>query len=141
MTSSQDYKKDKDILNDFLDKKNIFAVVGVSLNANKYGHKVYQDLLNAGYQVYPIHPDNGKINGKKRYVNLKNLPYKPDVVSIVVPPNIAIQIVKQCKDLKIDKIWLQPGSESEEIINYCRDNKIKFLSNACIMVKRLQYKI
>jgi predicted CoA-binding protein len=32
----------------FLDKKNVFAVVGVSNDAERYGHQVYKNLRGAG---------------------------------------------------------------------------------------------
>lgn len=129
--------KPKSLVEEFLDKNNVFAVVGVSLNPDKYGHKVYFDLLKAGYQVYPIHPDNGKIGGRKRYSSLDVLPRRPDVVSVVVPPKIALNIVKECYKLGINKVWLQPGSESKEIIDYCHRHKIKVLFGMCIMIERL----
>lgn len=125
-----------ELVQNFLNKNNTFAVVGVSSNPEKYGYKVYFDLLNAGFKVYPIHPENGEINGRKRYSNLQDLPQKPDVVSIVVPPAVSLKIVKQCQKLGIDKVWLQPGSESNEVLDFCRRANIKALSNMCIMVKR-----
>lgn len=129
--------KPKTLIEEFLNKNNLFAVVGVSLSPDKYGHKVYFDLLSAGYRVYPVHPDNGEIGGRKRYASLELLPHRPDVVSVVVPPKAALSIVKTCHKLGIDKVWLQPGSENEAIINYCYQHKIKVLSGLCIMVERL----
>jgi predicted CoA-binding protein len=126
----------KSIIDEFLNKKNIFAVVGVSRNKEKYGNKVYTDLKKAGYVVYPINPKIDKINGIKYYAKLKDLPKKPDVVNIVVPSEIAIKIVKECKELGINKIWMQPGSQSEESIEYCNKNKINLLHDICIINER-----
>ena len=39
------------LINDFLRKENVFAVIGVSRNPAKYGHQVYKDLKKAGYVV------------------------------------------------------------------------------------------
>ncbi len=33
-----------DLIKEFLKKGNVFAVVGVSRNPEKYGHQVYKDL-------------------------------------------------------------------------------------------------
>ncbi|MBW2981543.1 CoA-binding protein [Candidatus Woesearchaeota archaeon] len=128
------------MIDQFLDKKNIFAVIGVSRDKNKYGSKVYLDLKNAGYKTYPINPKIDKIFGDKCYSRLKDLPIKPDVVCTVVKPNITEEIVIDCKKLKIDKIWMQPGSESIKAIKFCRQNDIKVLHDICIMVKRKKWK-
>jgi NADPH-dependent 2,4-dienoyl-CoA reductase/sulfur reductase-like enzyme/predicted CoA-binding protein len=124
------------IINEFLNKKNIFAVVGVSRDPEKYGNKVYADLKNAGYIVYPINPKINKIFGNKCFAELKDLPKKPDVVNIVVSPEITETIVKECKKLGINKVWMQPGSQSEESINYCKKNKINLLHDVCVMIER-----
>ena len=128
-------KKSNSNINEFLNKKNIIAVIGVSNNTKKYGYKVFFELLNAGYKVYAIHKEEGLVKKYKRYKNLESLPKKPDVVNIVVPPKVTEEIVKECKKLNIKKIWMQPGSESQKAIDYCNKNKIKLLHNMCIILK------
>ena len=91
--------EDNKIIDKFLDKKNTFAVIGVSRNPKKYGNKVYADLKNAGYKVYPVNPKLSEILGDKCYANLKHLPKKPDVVNIVVPPETAIKIIKEWSNI------------------------------------------
>ena len=126
----------QDIINEFLDMRNVFAVIGVSKNKEKYGNKVYFDLKDAGYAVYPINPNVSKISGDRCYPKLRNLPLKPDVVDIVVPPKVTEKAVKECKDLKINKVWMQPGSDSEEAILFCKENGIKVLFGVCVMLER-----
>jgi len=48
----------------FLNKKNVFAVVGASRDPRKYGYQVYKDL-KCGYEVYPINPNAKEILGDK----------------------------------------------------------------------------
>ena len=126
----------KNPITEFLDKKNVFAVIGVSRNPEKYGNKVYNDLRNSGYKVYPINPNVDRIGEGKCYHALKDLPTKPDVVDLVVPSKITEKIVEDCKKLGINKVWMQPGSESEKAINFCKDNNIKVLHGVCVMVER-----
>jgi predicted CoA-binding protein len=126
----------QELINKFLNKKNVFAVVGVSKESEKYGNKVFFDLKRAGYTVYPINPNATEISDNKCYPSLKNLPSLPDVVDIVVPPKITEMTVKECKDLGIDKVWMQPGSESDKAIRFCRQNNIKVLYGVCVMLER-----
>lgn len=127
---------DEELIREFLDKRNTFAVVGASRNPEKYGHQVYRDLKEVGYEVYPINPNTEQILGDKCYPSLECLPAKPDVVDVVVPPKITEEIVKTCKKLLITKVWMQPGSESESAIKFCDDNGIDIIHSVCIMVER-----
>ena len=132
------YQITQELIKDFLNKENVFAVVGVSKDQKKYGNKVYFDLKHAGYSVYAINPNINEISGDKCYSCLKNLPVLPDIVDIVVPPNVTEKIVKECKTLEIKKVWMQPGSESKKAIKFCLDNEIKVLYNMCVMIERKQ---
>ena len=125
----------------FLRKEHVFAVIGVSENPAKYGHQVYKDLKEAGYTVYPINPNIDEVLGDRCYHSLSDLPEKPDVVDTVVPPAVTETIVKECKALGVDKVWMQPGSESEQAIAFCRQNKIKVVHDVCVMVKRREQEV
>jgi hypothetical protein len=124
------------LITEFLDKKNVFAVVGASRNPKKYGHQVYRDLRNAGYRVYPINPNADEILGDRCYPSLEALPERPDVVDLVVPPKVTERVVEACKTLGIKKVWMQPGSESEKAIKFCKENDIHVVHGVCVMVER-----
>ena len=125
-----------DLIREMLERKNVIAVVGASRDPDKYGHQVYKDLKEAGYSVYPVNPNASEILGDRCYPDLKSLPVKPDVVDVVVLPEITEEVVKACRELGITKVWMQPGSESEKAIEYCEANGIDVVHGVCIMVER-----
>ena len=127
---------DENLIKAFLYRENVFAVVGASRDPKKYGHQVYRDLRNAGYRVYCVNPNTDEILGNKCYPSLEVLPVKPDVVDIVVPPEITERLVKTCKRLGITKVWMQPGSESEAAIRFCEENGMDVVHGVCVMVER-----
>jgi predicted CoA-binding protein len=124
------------LINDFLKKQNVFAVVGVSRSPAKYGHQVYKDLKEAGYVVYAVNPNINEVPGDRCYHSLSELPEKLDVVDTVAPPAVTEKIVKECKELGIERVWMQPGSESEHAIRFCEENNLKVVRDVCVMVKR-----
>jgi predicted CoA-binding protein len=126
----------EELIKEFLDKRNIFAVIGASRDPQKYGFQVYRDLKSAGYQVYPINPSAEEILGDKCYPNLEMLPGKPDVVDVVVPPEVTEHVVETCKRLGITKVWMQPGSESEKAIRFCEENGVQTVHGVCVMIER-----
>ena len=127
---------DKNIIEKFLNKNNIFAVIGASRNPEKYGYKVYKDLKEANYRVYPINPNADEILGDRCYKKLFDLPIIPDVIDTVTPPEITEECVKEALKLGINKIWMQPGSESKKAINLCKENNIVVLHGLCVMIER-----
>ncbi len=120
-----------------ISKKNIYAVVGASKNSDKYGYKVFKDLKEAGYRVFPVNLKEKEILGVKVYRDISKIKSRIDVVIFVVPPNITRIILKEIKKLHIKNVWLQPGSESQEAIEFCMKNNIKCSYNACIMINRI----
>lgn len=119
-----------------INKKYLYAIVGASRNQEKYGFKVLQDLFDSGYKVIPINPREQEILEMKTYPNLKSVKQKIDVVIFVVPPPVTLKILEEVSILGIKKVWMQPGSESEEAIKYCHEHKIEYIAGACIMVNR-----
>ncbi|NIA04153.1 MAG: CoA-binding protein [Nitrospiraceae bacterium] len=130
----------EDLAHEFLRNENIIAVVGVSRDKSKYGNKVYHDLKRLGYKVLPINPNIDTIDNEKCYPSLKNLPSKPDVVNIVVPPKVTEKVVQEAYNLGIENIWMQPGSESQKAIEFCEKHNMKLLHNVCIMIKSREMK-
>jgi hypothetical protein len=123
-----------------LSQDKTYAVVGASTDPDKYGYQVFQDLLQSGFQAVPINPNANKLLGKKVYASLDKCPQQIDVVVFVVPPSITEKVLKQVKTLGINQVWMQPGSESQSAIEFCRKNDIAVVAHACIMRKRSSLK-
>jgi predicted CoA-binding protein len=121
------------VVDEFLKCKN-FAVIGVSRNQEKYGYQVFRNLSDKGYNVYPVNPKIDEIDGKKVYPSLAAIEKPVDVVDLVVPPTITEEVVRQCKDLGITKIWMQPGAESQAAIDFCKENDMDVVHGMCVMV-------
>ncbi|PLX20944.1 CoA-binding protein [Candidatus Parcubacteria bacterium] len=121
-----------------IDKKYTYAIVGASNNEEKYGYKVLRDLKDAGYKVVPINPREKEILGLRAYLKLSDYKEGIDVVVFVVPPQVTEAVLKEVRELEIKNVWMQPGSESWEAIEYCEKNNINYIHNACIMIDRKQ---
>ncbi|MFH1786818.1 MAG: GNAT family N-acetyltransferase [archaeon] len=129
------FEDDAALVKKFLEKTNVYAVVGASANFRKYGHKIFKFLLAQGYEAYPVNPNAEKILERKCYPDLKSLPKKPDVVDIVVSPQVTEKIVRACKDAEIKKVWMQPSSESGEAIGFSKNNGIEVVHGKCVMAE------
>jgi predicted CoA-binding protein len=116
-------------------KKKKIAIVGVSEDFQKFGYKIFRDLLKEGYDVEGINPKGGRIFEKKIYKSLNDLNRKPELVITVVPPSVTDKVVEDCIKLGIKEIWMQPGSEFKKAIEKALKNGVKVTSNQCFMVE------
>lgn len=117
--------------NDLL-KAQTWAVVGATENPNKYGNKVVKKLIRDGHKVIPINPRYTVIEDLKVYRSLSEVDEKIDVVMLIVNPNVGILAVQECIELGINKIWVQPGADSEEITKTAINNHIEIV-HSCIL--------
>jgi predicted CoA-binding protein len=123
----------QELINDFMSQKR-FAVVGATDNPQKYGNQIVKNLKSRGYEVYPVNPRLKDLEGLACYSSLADIPVKVDVVDFVVPPEATEEILKQCQELGLSRIWLQPGSESETAITYCHEHNLKVVHSVCVMM-------
>ena len=133
---------DEETIKKYLNKKNTIAFVGATIQKEKWGYKKYKELKDAGFKVYPLNLKYDEVDGDKCFPDLdsliKFLKEKPDFVITIIPPKVTEKIVEQCKVLGIDKIWMQPGSESEKAIKFCKENDIEVVHGICIVVDALR---
>lgn len=126
----------EDLIEEFI-RQPIWAVVGYSENRRKYGHLVFHDLKKAGYVVFPVNRKGGRSNGLKIYTGVRELPVTPGVVNLVVPPPETLKVVRDCFEAGVKRVWMQPGAESEQAVQWCRDHGLKVVFHACAMVEKL----
>ncbi len=130
------------LVQDFLAQKKI-AVVGVNANRETGCNLAYRKFKSAGYQVYAVNPHLTQYDDKPCYADLKSLPEKPDGVFILANPQVTEQIVQQCVDLGIKRVWMhcmmgtKPGlaanmtSVSQSAVKMCHDNGITVIPGSC----------
>ncbi|MBN2566660.1 CoA-binding protein [Candidatus Woesearchaeota archaeon] len=120
----------------FFNRDHLYAIVGASNDPAKYGNKVYRNLKHAGFSVVPVNLREREIDGDPAYPSLDACPTAPDVVVTVAPPEVTEQIVRQCARLGIGRVWMQPGSESEQAVAFCAQRGIAAVHHACIMAEK-----
>ncbi|MCX6739925.1 MAG: CoA-binding protein [Candidatus Parcubacteria bacterium] len=125
-------------LQEFIDKNFIYAIVGATINQEKYGYKVLVDLKRKGYNVVPINPKYGEVAGLTCYPDLIVMDERPDVVVLIVGEENAKKAVQACIDLNLNKIWFQPGSEYGEAVKLASSAGFDIVIGKCIMQETAQ---
>lgn len=113
--------------------KKIYAVIWANSNIEKYGYIVFKDLLEYWWVVIPINPSEPEVLWIKTYPRLVDYDWIFDTVIFVTPPNVSEKVLQDVKLLGIKQVWFQPWSENQNCIDFCKQNNINYVNNACIM--------
>lgn len=93
------------------------AIIGASSNRAKFGNRSLRAHRAAGYQVFPVNPKGGFIEGLAVYRAVGEIPGGPlSRVSMYVPPEIGITLLAEIAAKGCDELWLNPGSESDDLL-------------------------
>lgn len=88
------------------------AIIGASSNRNKYGNKAVRAFLQQGYRVYPVNPTEKEVEGLAVYPSIADVPERPQMVSVYVPPPVLLKLLPAIAAKGCDELWLNPGTES-----------------------------
>ena len=112
-----------------------FAVVGASRDRGKYGNKVLRAYLQQGLEVYPVNPREKEIEGLPAWPDLESLPGPVRGVSIVTPPAVTEQVVRQAAAAGVRRVWMQPGAESPEALRLAGQLGLEAIGGGpCVLV-------
>jgi acetyl coenzyme A synthetase (ADP forming)-like protein len=96
-------------------KPRAVAVIGASNEAGKIGNSVMKNLINGGYagKIFPIHPKDEEIVGKRAYKSVKDVPDEIDVAIFAIPAKFVAGALVECGEKKIPGAVLIPSGFAE----------------------------
>ncbi len=113
----------------------LIAIVGATDAPHKYGNIIYKDLKRKGFRVVGVNPTRETIDGDKAYPSLADLPEKPDIVNVVVPPKRTMRVLEAVAEIPGAAVWIQPGAADEAVRAKVEELGLDALIDACIMVQ------
>jgi uncharacterized protein len=96
------------------------AIIGASNNRAKFGNKAVRAFLRRGFTVLPVNPHETAVEGLPAFNSIADLPVRPDLVSVYVPPPVLVGLLPAIAARGCDELWLNPGTESEEVLALAR---------------------
>ena len=123
-----------DSVADFLRGKRI-AVAGVSRSGKEAANAIFRKLRDSGYEALAVNPAASEVEGVRCFPNLASIPGSVDGVVIATHPKVAMQVVRQCLDRGISRVWFHrsfgQGSVSEEAVRECQARGLRCIVGGC----------
>jgi predicted CoA-binding protein len=97
------------------------AIIGASADRSKFGNQSLHAHQQQGYEVFPVNPKGGTIEGLTVYPTIEAVPCDAlDRVSLYVPPAVGLTLVAAIAAKGCRELWLNPGSESDALVAQAR---------------------
>jgi predicted CoA-binding protein len=103
----------------------VVAVIGASSNRRKFGNRALRAYRDRGDIAIPINPHESEIEGLKTYASVLDVPGPIDMATFYVPPDIGERVIEEVAKKQIQEVWLNPGAESDELIERARTLSIE----------------
>ena len=111
----------------------VVAVVGASSNRAKFGNKALRAFQAEGYKVFAVNPNEAEVEGIKTYASVLDVPDAIDMATVYVPPEIGITLLPQFEQKRIPEIWVNPGAESDELLEEAKKRNLNVIA-ACSII-------
>lgn len=109
------------------------VVIGASSDRKKFGNKAVRAYLSLGWTVYPVNPRETKIEGMAAYPSIADVPDPVDYVSLYVVPVVGLQLLPAIAARKPRELWLNPGTESDDLIEAAADLHLRSVVGCSIV--------
>ena len=123
-------KKD---LKNILENVTTIAMIGASSNPDRDSFKVMKYLIEKGYKVFPVNPNEikNKILNIQCFPNLSSIPQKIDMVDIFRSKEFVMEITQDAIKADVKVIWTQEGVIDKNSQDLAKKAGIIFVMDEC----------
>ncbi len=104
-------------------RQQTFAVVGDTLNSEKYAAKIKEGLVSQGYTVYAV---------GKELPSLNDIPGDIDIIDLCIRPDRGLALLQENRK-PFRCIVLQPGADSPELLRWLEEQHLPYI-HGCLLV-------
>jgi uncharacterized protein len=122
------------VIADFLAQRRI-AVVGVSRDPKDFSRGLFRELMRRRYDVVPVNPSVPEVEGRQSFSRVQDVRPAPDGVLVMTPPQAALQVIRDCAEAGVRRVWLHrgigTGAVSDEAVALGRRLDLAVVAGAC----------
>jgi len=118
-------------IRDLLNSTKTIALVGASPDPERASHAVMRYMIDRGYRVFPVNPNEKEILGMKVYSSIKDIPEPVDMVDIFRNSEAAGPVCDEAIAIGAKSVWLQLRVINEEAATRCEAAGLKVVMDRC----------
>ena len=120
-------------IKEVLDEVKTIAVVGASANQDRDSYKVMQALMQHGYEVFPINPNEvgNFILGQPCYADLSSVSRKIDMVDVFRAKDAVMGVTKEVIAIGASVLWTQLDIVNKEAAELAEHAGLKVVMDRC----------
>ena len=120
-------------IKEILNKVKTIAVVGVRADQDRDSYKVMQVLLQHGYEVFPINPNEtgNIILGQPCYADLSSVAVKIDMVDVFRAADAVMGVTKEAIAIGATVLWTQLDIVHKEAAELAEQAGLKVVMDRC----------
>ena len=109
------------------------AVVGASSKPERDSYKVIESLLEHGYRVFPVNPneEGSSVLGLNFYPNLSSIQQPIDMVDVFRASDAVFEIAEEAIKIKAKVLWMQLEIINNDAANLAEAAGLKVVMNRC----------
>ena len=120
-------------IKEILNEVKTIAVVGASANQDRDSYKVMQVLIQHGYEVFPINPNEtgNIILGQPCYADLSSVSGKIDMVDVFRATDAVMGVTKEAIAIGASVLWTQLDIVHKEAAELAEQAGLKVVMDRC----------
>ena len=116
-------------LEQVMQQKN-FAIIGDTLNPDKYAYIIKQAMMDDGYRVFSV---------GKELKSLNDIEEEIDIIDLCIHPVKGLKLLQENKK-PFKQIVIQPGAEDEDLIAWLDSEQIPYIRGCLLIGLEQKYK-
>ncbi|MCG2588768.1 CoA-binding protein [Rhodohalobacter sp. WB101] len=129
-------------MKEILNSTKTIAIIGLSSSPYRTSHRIGKYLLDAGFTIIPVNPNEESVFGLKSYLNISDVPgnIEIDMIDIFRNSRYSADMVQQIVNWSESSgqkpvIWTQIGVSSDEAKRIADKNGFTYIEDKCLMVE------
>lgn len=130
------------IIKEIINSTKTIAIIGLSSSRNRTSHSIAKYLLDEGFTIIPVNPNEKSALGLKCYPRISDVPedIEIDMIDIFRNSDYTAEMVQEIVEwskLSGQKpvIWTQIGVSSDEAKKLAEENGFIYVEDKCLMVE------
>lgn len=113
----------------------VIALVGASARPDRPSHEVMAALIEMGYEVIPVNPNERTVQGLVCYPSLRELPKRVDMVDVFRRPEETPPLAYDTVAIGARVLWMQLGVVNLETARIAGECGLTVVMDRCLIVE------